>query len=601
MNNKYFLIYVLFLSIFLSACSDSNDENVLAPIISGLEDQYTLLEGDLLDLKPIVTNDNSVTYKWSVDGQEVANTLNYTFSKSEVGNYRLVLKATNIGGSAQKEIVINVVKRDSPPVITNLDEKYTIDFGTELKLSPTVISDSEVTYSWMREDEVVANTKDYIFKTSQSGKYSLLLKATNKDGVTEKEIIIVVNGEKIKAETSVYTILSLDAPEYLTNIENIKWEVLDAPSDLYRLSSANSRTAMFVAAKTGEYSVQVTDREIKSVIKITVKKSEKQLSSYISKVFDYLPAPGQFVNKLPEYTEGDTHADMVRKANEWLVGEDAWMITLGGWGGSVTVGFDHTIINVPGKRDFRINGNAFGAALGRPGAPFGGSCEPGIVMVAYDKNKNGKPDEDEWYEIKGSSNFSADAEPWFSYAKENKNDTNVYRDYEMTYYKPTKETPEIIGEPDNPNAYMTIEKYIRWKDNKNNSGYKVKNVYHQQTYYPAWIKENQLTFKGIRLPENGINEGKYVPGINEGSTYFVLYAFRYGYVDNYPNVDDNSGIDIDWAIDKNGNKVDLPGIDFVKIYNGVNQENGWLGECSTEVERGEDLHMLGKSISTINE
>lgn len=601
MNNKYFLIYVLFLSIFLSACSDSNDENVLVPIISGLEDQYTVLEGDILELKPIVTNDNSVTYKWSVDGQEVANTLNYTFNKGEVGNYSLVLKATNIGGSAQKEIVINVVKRDSPPVITNLDEKYTIDFGTELKLSPTVISDSEVTYSWMREDEVVANTKDYIFRTSQSGKYSLLLKATNKDGVTEKEIIVVVNGVNIKAETSVYTILSLDAPEYLTNIENIEWEVLDAPSDLYRLSSANSRTAMFVAAKTGEYSVQVTDREIKSVIKITVKKSEKQLSSYISKVFDYLPAPGQFVNKLPEYTEGDTHADMVRKANEWLVGEDAWMITLGGWGGYVTVGFDHTIINVPGKRDFRINGNAFGAALGRPGAPFGGSCEPGIVMVAYDKNKNGKPDEDEWYEIKGSSNFSADAEPWFSYAKENKNDTNVYRDYEMTYYKPTKETSEIIGEPDNPNAYMTIEKYIRWKDNKNNSGYKVKNVYHQQTYYPAWIKENQLTFKGIRLPENGINEGKYVPGINEGSTYFVLYAFRYGYVDNYPNVDDNSGIDIDWAIDKNGNKVDLPGIDFVKIYNGVNQENGWLGECSTEVERGEDLHMLGKSISTINE
>ena len=61
---------------------------------------------------------------------------------------------------------------------------------------------------------------------------------------------------------------------------------------------------------------------------------------------------------------------------------------------------------------------------------------------------------------------------------------------------------------------------------------------------------------------------------------------RYGYVDNSPSVDDNSAIDIDWAVDREGNPVELPGVDFIKVYNGVNQENGWLGECSTEVERG---------------
>ena len=110
-----------------------------------------------------------------------------------------------------------------------------------------------------------------------------------------------------------------------------------------------------------------------------------------------------------------------------------------------------------------------------------------------------------------------------------------------------------------------------------------------------------MTFQGIRLAQNALNEGKYVPGINEGNVYYVLYAFRYGYVDNRPNLDDLSAIDIDWAIDKNGNKVSLPGIDFVKIYNGINQENGWLGECSTEVDQGMDLHMLGYSIDTIKE
>ena len=315
-----------------------------------------------------------------------------------------------------------------------------------------------------------------------------------------------------------------------------------------------------------------------------------------------MPAPGQFVNVLPEYEEGDTHEDMVRKAGEWLVGDEAYAITLGGWGGYVVVGFDHTIPNVAGLRDFRINGNAFDAAdNGRPDAPKGGSCEPGIIMVAYDKNKNGRPDEDEWYEIAGSGNFTTKTEAWYSIAVENGNDTDVFRDYEMTYYRPTREEPEESAEPDNPLAYITIKDYIRWTDNRGNNEYKVKNVYHTQTYYPAWVDENQLTFHGIRLANNAINEGKFNPGINSGSVYFVLYSFRYGYVDNSPNVDDNSAIDIDWAVDREGNPVELPGVDFIKVYNGVNQENGWLGECSTEVERGEDLHMQGKRIPTLEE
>lgn len=315
-----------------------------------------------------------------------------------------------------------------------------------------------------------------------------------------------------------------------------------------------------------------------------------------------MPAPGQFVNVLPEYEEGDTHEDMVRKAGEWLVGDEAYAITLGGWGGYVVVGFDHTIPNVAGLRDFRINGNAFDAVDNeRPDAPKGGSCEPGIVMVAYDKNKNGRPDEDEWYEIAGSGNFTTKTEAWYSIAVENGNDTDVFRDYEMTYYRPTREEPEESAEPDNPLAYITIKDYIRWTDNRGNNEYKVKNVYHTQTYYPAWVDENQLTFHGIRLANNAINEGKFNPGINSGSVYFVLYSFRYGYVDNSPNVDDNSAIDIDWAVDREGNPVELPGVDFIKVYNGVNQENGWLGECSTEVERGEDLHMQGKRIPTLEE
>ncbi len=48
------------------------------------------------------------------------------------------------------------------------------------------------------------------------------------------------------------------------------------------------------------------------------------------------------------------------------------MITLGGFGGYVTVGFDHTIQNVEGLRDFRVLGNAFYAnANPNPGCSRG--------------------------------------------------------------------------------------------------------------------------------------------------------------------------------------------------------------------------------------
>ena len=63
---------------------------------------------------------------------------------------------------------------------------------------------------------------------------------------------------------------------------------------------------------------------------------------------------------------------------------------MGGFGGYIIFKFDHTVVNQNGY-DFVIRGNA-----------FDGSSEPGAVMVAFDRNGNGVPDDDEWYELKGS-------------------------------------------------------------------------------------------------------------------------------------------------------------------------------------------------------
>ena len=325
---------------------------------------------------------------------------------------------------------------------------------------------------------------------------------------------------------------------------------------------------------TYNYDVEVTFDEIED--------ATEGITAYITKVLDYMPAVGQFTNTMPEYKDGDTQETMNQKVLATIGNNKKGMITLGGFGGYVVVGFDHTIKNVEGKRDFRVTANAFYAnANPDADAPEGGSCEPGVIMVAYDANNDGVPNDNEWYEIAGSSHVDPSQEPWYNKLKDAAFDVALHKDYEITYYKPTKE----------PESEDEWETYIRWEDNIGNKGYKVKNMFHEQCYYPLWAKGDKITFKGTCLPQNGIDESGM-------GNYFVLYKFLYGYADNEINSKDDSAIDISWAVNSKGQYVKLPGVDFIKIYTGVNQENGWLGECSTEVTGVEDLHVLGVDIDT---
>lgn len=468
------------------------------------------------------------------------------------------------------------------PQISGIENAYTLIEDAKLELNPTIENDENTTILWSVNGNEVAQTASYVFQQSEAGEYKVVLKVTNEGGVKEHPISITVGAKNITIEGTAHKLMAVSLPDYIKEIEGVEWGEITADTSLYRFSNnpVLAETPLFIAAVSGEYVMQVNWGDVEGTVTFKVAESEADPSAYIAKVYDYMPAPGQFVNKLPKYEEGDTHEDMVVKAGESLIGEDASMITLGGWGGYVTVGFDHTIVNVSGKMDFRIEGNAFGAnANPDANAPFGGSCEPGIIMVSYDANGNGEAD-DEWYEINGSGNFTAENEKFYQKGLDNDNDMNTYRDFQMTYHKPTVEDPANITD------------YIYWTNNKGGEGYKFKHHFHRQPYYPLWIKDETITFDGIRLAENGIDES------GQGN-YFVLYGFNYGYVDNYPNRDDRAAIDIDWAIDKDGNKANLPGIDFVKIYNGVDQENGWLGEASTEVSRGSDLHLLGTDIDTL--
>lgn len=279
-------------------------------------------------------------------------------------------------------------------------------------------------------------------------------------------------------------------------------------------------------------------------------------SQYLLAVDEYVPAPGQFVNDLPVWEAGDDAARMAAKCTEAIAGDYAderhSMITLGGYGGYVTFHFDHSIANISGQRDFYILGNAIQSVM-FPDI-LGGSSEPGIIMVSKDENHNGVPD-DPWYEISGSADVDSVGKVDYAYS--------------ITYRRnPMKDIP--------------------WTDNRGESGVikRMDAFQHTQEYYPGWLDDN-LTFSGTRLPQNAwyFEQGKY-------KKQWVLLFMRYGYADNLPNSDEEGcSIDISWAVDENRQPKNLDFIDFIRIYNGMNQTVPQLGETSTEVAGAHDLHL----------
>lgn len=331
---------------------------------------------------------------------------------------------------------------------------------------------------------------------------------------------------------------------------------------------SNERELVFCQPEIGTYNLEleisIDGSTLLHNINITVWKEQTKYKPYIARVLEFCPAPGQFVNELPPANETDNEVTMLEKVNDYISENHQMLISLGGFGGYVTFAFDHSVCNIPNEYDFRIWGNAF-AASSKQENRLGGSCEPGIVMVAMDKNGNGLPD-DEWYELAGAEYYKP---------------TTIHH-YKITYYRPKE---DHIPTPLAPKSTITDTSYILWRDNQGNKGYIDKLTYHQQPYYPAWIQSDSISFEGTLLPNNAVDEA------GDGS-YYVLYAYDWGYVDNIPN-DSVAGnaFNIDWAVDYEGNKVDLPCIDFVRVYTGLNQQCGWLGETSTELSKAVDLHI----------
>ena len=256
-------------------------------------------------------------------------------------------------------------------------------------------------------------------------------------------------------------------------------------------------------------------------------------------VCEYTPAPGAYIHDVEKggFTGEELTAEAAAAYAERRMTEGKF-VSLGGFGGYIVVGFDHSIDNIVGG-DIAIRGNA-----------FDGSSEPGVVWVMQDRNGDGKPN-DEWYELRGSETGKAE----------------TIQEYAVTYFR-----PEADGQP------------VKWRDSEGAEGEidYLKAFHPQPSYYPEWIKEDSYTLTGTRLKARNYDA-------SGNGSHWIQPSYDWGYVDNFsaqdylPEQKVVNLFDIANAMDAQGESVELKYIDFVKVQTACNTKSGWIGENSTEV------------------
>ena len=552
----------IFLSVLVIITSSCNRDEVLTAdlpeiIIEG-DGIYSIKVGEELRLAPDYRNSDGATFEWRIGNDVVGTERAYVFMAEEAGEVYITITVTTDAGNDSEELRIDVTEPDTPAIDIAMED-ITVAVGFKQTITATVRkSEHECEIRWtINDEEVATDVESYEFEATEVGTYRIVATATNPYGEASDSVTIkVVNAEDLdliyEFEATEYHITEgrtlIIRPSAISKSEGVTflW-ILDGEE---QGADTNMPHFLFNSSEVGKHTLEVkattyinTPIEISHTFSVEVIEEGKYRrertaasASVFSEVVEYLPAPGQFIGDMKSggFTGEELTAEHARAYAESRLRQNNW-VSLGAFGGSIVVVFDHSIANND-DYDFAIKGNS-----------FDGSSEPGVVWVMQDENGNGLAD-DSWYELKGS---------------ETGLDT-TYQEYEVTYYRPTSS-----GMP------------VAWNDNKGGSGTidYLSSFHNQPSYYPTWIEADSYTLCGTRLEARNYDKS------GNGSMW-VQPAYDWGYADNASTKDCEDAVnsfDISNAIDAMGQSVELDYIDFVKVQSAVQAKSGWLGELSTEV------------------
>ncbi|MCC8071864.1 MAG: cell surface protein [Bacteroidales bacterium] len=575
-----------------TACNSDNDpaeEKPQKPVVTFDNETgiYSTKVGQPLTITPIVANSTGASYLWYEGSEIVGNELTLTRAWDALGTYYLTFNVITDYYTVKEDVRVEVVELTPPLISLSLPEQgLKVMASTDYIFTPDIQhADMEgFSIEWLLNGEKVGEELSYTFNQIELGNYTITINASNVDGTATKEFTVEVVDEMpydvrfpqqsyFQPSTDRYVLLG--RPIFLTPLIDLfddpqyTWSVNgeEVEGGLSTLRFEPSETGVYyvtvsVSEKMSRASTKALTRNVEqgagvgsAEVKVTclspseagqLRAKTASSSAYQTAVYEYVPAPGQFINETSS-TGGFTGAETtIEAANEWAFNrlDQKLFVSLGSFGGYVIVGFDHSIVANGSEYDFAIQGNA-----------FVNSCEPGVVWVSQDTNGNGLPD-DEWYELRGSETGLS----------------STQQDFAVTYYRPS--SPGMNTPWKASNGETGVVSYL--------------SAFHSQDYYyPAWIEADSYTLYGTCLEARNQKTD---------SGTWINPAYDWGYADNlgsdniegYPQ---RTGFHISNAIYPDQTLVNLQYIDFVKVQQALLAESGAIGENSCEVFSISDYSM----------
>ena len=283
---------------------------------------------------------------------------------------------------------------------------------------------------------------------------------------------------------------------------------------------------------------------------------------FATEVMEYSLAPGQFAND-PDFNDPSRALGPPVSGGTYSPGNGK-LVSLGGFGGSLTLAFDHTIMDHE-TNPFGVDAIVFGNAHWASGHANRHWAECGYVEISRDVNENGRAD-DAWYLIPGS-HITDPAGQWQTQTWDD--------DFNDPTYPP--DNPAWI--PPGCNGTWTTKAYrlppavfdVTVLENPNGLDATEEGIWGYADFNPVLILGDLDGDNIIDDPEMQPEDFYTVP--DDPSEVGIS-----------PRSGGGDAFDIAWAIDAaTGQPANLDGFDFIRITNGENYIAGIFGEKSPEI------------------
>ena len=254
-------------------------------------------------------------YLWTCDGETLSTEPSLTFSRNVRGEYWIQLTVGNSAGEDRAEIRIDVYDVAPPEIsLPGAAAGFSVLKDSSLVLAPEVRSALSVTYSWSIDGTPVSADSVLTFPTDETGLFEVSFSAENRDGADEIEFTVEVlsPGDAFSwtFDRTEYGIssgrslllrpLDIEYPfdaVYIWSVDGNEVQGGQAPEYVFDITSEGSHTVnvtMRNSYTTASQDLTVTVLPAEGTYFRPVGGSSSPL---ISQVYEYTPAPGQFINE----------------------------------------------------------------------------------------------------------------------------------------------------------------------------------------------------------------------------------------------------------------------------------------------------------------